>query len=290
LAHQSPDPGQEQASTYIVADRSSEEEMARLLVQERLLTDSMGGVLAEQPEPERLGRILDVGCGPGGWIIETARAYPALPLLIGIDISGRMLAAARSRATAEGLNGRVEFHQMDALRMLEFPHGFFGLVNQRAGVSWLRKWDWPKILQEYRRVLRTGGVLRITEVNGALESNSAALTRLWNIGAEAFYRSGTSFSLSGDNLGDTLADLLTQHGWQGVQQRMYTLEYRPGTPEGELFAEDMKRLFRTFRPFLEKWLRLPDDYEEIYQQMLQDCARADFLATARLFTVWGVKG
>jgi ubiquinone/menaquinone biosynthesis C-methylase UbiE len=283
----SSDPRQELASTYMVPDRSNEEEIARLQVQERLLTSSTGGVLAEQSEPDSFGRVLDVGCGPGGWLIETAQTYPKLSLLVGIDINGKMLNIARERAKALQVDSRVEFHMMDALRMLEFPNAYFGLVNQRAGISWLRKWDWLKLLQEYQRVLYASGILRITEVNGALESNSPALIRLWNLGAEAFYQAGISFSLTGDNLGGILADLLKQYGWQHVQMRTYTLEYRPNTIEGQLFIEDMKRLFRTFKPFLEKWLRLPDDYAEIYQQMLKECAQPDFVATAKLFTIWG---
>ncbi len=198
-----------------------------------------------------------------------------------------MLNAARERAKVEQVAERVEFHVMDALRMLEFPNTYFSLVNQRAGISWLRRWDWPKLIQEYQRVLHADGVMRITEVNGALECNSAALMRLWNLGAEAFYQAGTSFSLAGDNLGGTLASMLEQHGLRHVQISTYTLEYRSGTPEGQLFSEDMQRLFRTFKPFLQKWVHVPDDYEEIYQQMLKDTEQPEFVATAKLFTVWG---
>ena len=51
-------------------DRSSNPEMIRLLIQDRSLTEGMGGPLTEQPDPTSLRRVLDVGCGPGGWILE----------------------------------------------------------------------------------------------------------------------------------------------------------------------------------------------------------------------------
>ncbi len=57
------DPRKELASTYMVQDRSSAEEMARLQVQERLLTSSMGGMLAEQPEPGGLDGYLRLVVG-----------------------------------------------------------------------------------------------------------------------------------------------------------------------------------------------------------------------------------
>ncbi len=34
-------------------------------------------------------------------------------------------------------------------------------------------------------------------------------------------------------------------------------------------------------------MRVPDDYEEIYQQMLSDMQQPDFVATWGLLTAWG---
>jgi ubiquinone/menaquinone biosynthesis C-methylase UbiE len=286
---EAPDPRKELASTYVVSDRSNEEELARLQLQDHLLTAAMGGVLAEQPDPARFERVLDVGCGPGGWLIETARTYQSLSLLVGIDISGKMLDAARERAKKEQVAERMEFHTMDALRMLEFPSGYFGLVNQRAGISWLRRWDWPKLLQEYRRVLCPGGVIRITEANGEIESHAPSLMRLWTLCGDALYQAGMTFTQRGKRLDEGLIHMLEQQGMQDVQKRICELKYLPGTPDGQLFMEDVKRMFRTFKPFLQKWIRLPDDYEEIYQQMLHELQQPDFVATGELVTVWGTK-
>jgi len=55
------------AGTYFVQDRSNQKELQRLIVQERMITEAMGGVLPEQQDPTRLQRVLDIGCGPGGW-------------------------------------------------------------------------------------------------------------------------------------------------------------------------------------------------------------------------------
>lgn len=105
--------------------------------------------------------VLDVGCGAGGWLIETAKTYPHIKKLVGVDISDKMLAYPRVQAQAQQLDGRVEFQAMDALRILEFPPASFDLVNQRLGNSWLRTWEWKKILLEYQRVTRPGGIIRI---------------------------------------------------------------------------------------------------------------------------------
>ncbi len=137
------DPRREHPSTYVVHDRSNEEELTRLQIQDRLVTASMGGVLPEQPEPGIFQQVLDVGCGTGGWLIKAARTYPTMSLLVGVDVSSRMVEYAQGQAEDQQVSDRVQFRSMDALRMLEFPADHFDLVNQRFGQSYLRTWDCP---------------------------------------------------------------------------------------------------------------------------------------------------
>src|SRR5258708_23828168 len=138
----------EHPSTYFVQDRSNQNELLRVQVQDQMITASMGGALPEQPDPSIFKRVLDVGCGTGNWLIEAAKTYPTMSLLIGIDISAKMIGFAREQAAGQQVNDRVEFHTMDALRLLEFPDKYFDLVNLRFGTSYLRTWDWPNILLE----------------------------------------------------------------------------------------------------------------------------------------------
>jgi DNA-directed RNA polymerase specialized sigma24 family protein len=62
------------------------------------------------------------------------------------------------------------------------------------------------------------------------------------------------------------------------------LTYHAGTPEGQHFAEDVKHLYQTLRPFLEKWVGMPEDYDAIYQQALIEVQQAGFVATWRFVT------
>lgn len=283
------EPPREHPSTYLVQDRGNREEMARLETQDKLLTQGQGGVLPEIPDPTVLRRVLDVGCGTGGWLMETARTYPTIEKLVGADISGKMMDYARTRAKEQQLEGRVEFRTMDALRVLEFSNAYFDLVNQRAGVSWLRTWEWTKLLLEYQRVVRLGGIIRITEGNIIIETNSPALTKLSTIGLETFYHSGRLFSQKTDGLTGEIARLMTQHGFQNIQTRIHPLIYRPGTVEWQYFYEDTVHFFRLLLPFFHKWTRVPDNYEEIYQQALKEMQEPDFVATWTWVTTWGTK-
>jgi ubiquinone/menaquinone biosynthesis C-methylase UbiE len=252
-----------------------------------MLTTGMGGVLPEQPDPTNFGRILDVGCGTGGWLIETAKTYPFIETLCGADISKPVLAWARAHAQREQLMDRVQFKPMDALRVLEFPASSFDLINQRLGTSWLRTWEWTKLLVEYQRVCRPGGIIRLTEGNICIETTSSALKTLNAIALAAANNSGRLFAHKSDGLTSQLARLLTQHGIEEVQERVYTLVYRGGTPEGQAFSEDIERFYRVALPFFRKWTNVPKAYQEIYQEALKDMQKPDFSATWTVLTVWG---
>ena len=282
-------PRREHPSTYFVQDRDDQDEFTRLQLQDQMITTSMRGVLPEQPDLTSFKRVLDIGCGTGGWLIETAKTYPGMTQLFGVDISGKMLNYARTQAEANQVNDRVEFVVMDALRMLEFPSSFFDLVNMRIAQSWIRIWDWPKLLQEALRVTRPGGIIRFTEVEVGTESTSAALNCLNQLLLQALYRAGHYFVLESNGLTAHLARLMHQHGVQHVQTHAYTFQYRGGTPEGQLCAEDTKFVYRTVLPFLRKWTQVPDDYEDIYQQALVDMQAPDFVETWKLLTAWGNK-
>lgn len=231
----------------------------------------------------------DAGCGTGRWRIELAKAVPTCQLLIGVDASRTYVAYARSQAEEARVADRVEFHVADALRMLEFPTAAFDLVNQRLAAGWLRTWEWPKLLEEYTRVTRPEGIIRITEPEWISRSNSPALTRLFELFLQASYQAGHLFHHSSDGLISELADQLERHGLTQVQTRAYQTAYHAGTPGGQHFIEDMHLLFRTIRPFLQKWIRVPEDYEQLYQQMLNETQQPDFLATGGLLTVWGIR-
>ncbi len=281
-------PRRDHSSTYFVQDRSNKEELSRLQIQDQMVTTSMGGVLPEQPDPTIFQRVLDVGCGTGGWLIEAAKTYSTMSLLVGVDVSERMIEYAQAQAEAQQVSDRVQFRTMDALLMLEFPTEYFHLVNQRFGASYLRTWDWPKLLQEFQRVTRPGGVIRVTESNLITESSSQALIRLNQVFIEAFYGAGHLFTPDSNGVTSQLARLLHQYGLQNVQTRAHALAYRGGTPEGQRFYEDT-RLGETLLPFIRKWTRLPEDYQTLRQQVLSDMQQPDFEATWRLLTAWGNK-
>lgn len=276
------------AGTYFVEDQQDKEELLRLTNQDRLVTASMGGILPEQANPSSFRRVLDVACGPGGWAIEAAQTYSEMSL-VGIDINQRMIRYARAQVATHGLGDRVEFHVMDALQPLEFPNASFDLVNLRFGVSFVRTWDWSGLLGELLRVVRPGGVVRITDEEVIHQSTSPASMRFCEMLLCALFRSGHLFMQESTGLTAYLVPLLSEHGCQQVQTRAYTLQYQAGTPEGQAYIEDGMHVLRTLRPFLQKWKCMSKDFNAIYHQAREEIRQPDFCATWRLLMAWGIK-
>ena len=277
--------GKDNPSQYFVEDRSSNAEMIRLMIQDQLVTEGMGGPLAEQADPEGFRRVLDVGCGPGGWILEAARLYVHMELT-GIDISWRMIEYARAQAQAQKLTDGVEFRVMDALRPLEFPEASFDLVNLRLGSSFLLVKDWPRLLKELLRVTRPGGIVRVTDLVTTL-CNSPALTHLVQMLLCAFYRSGHSLTEEEVGVTHKLANLLAGSGCQQVQSKNYTLELVAGTVGGQNFYENSRYMFQTGLPFFKQWGCASEDYDALYEQALIEMQQPDFRATWPMVTAWG---
>lgn len=284
-----PESRSERPSTYVVQDLSSLEELQRLQFQEQLLSITLGGLLPEQADPIPFQRVLDMACGTGGWLIELAKAYPGLTQLVGVDISKRMLDTARAAAEAQQVQDRVEFRIMDALSLFELPNDTFDLVNLRFATSFLRTWEWSRVVRELQRVTRPGGVIRLTESDLPDHSSSPALLRLFELLAQAYSRAGKYFQPQARGVSDELAGLLGRLGIQDVQTRLYLLEVRTETVPGQLFFEDMKYLFRTNAPFLRKWTGVPDNYDDLYEQMLAEVQQSDCVTGNKTITAWGHK-
>jgi ubiquinone/menaquinone biosynthesis C-methylase UbiE len=275
---------QDNRSQYFV-EESSDAEMIRQAIQDQTITAGMGGPLSEQPDPTVFHRVLDIGCGPGGWLLETASRYPHMERLVGIDVSWRMIEYARAQAQAQKLTSRVEFLTADALRPLEFEDASFDLVNLRFGFSFLLVGDWPRLLREMLRVTRPGGVVRVTD--GMIgPSTSPAFDRINGWFLCALYRSGHHASEQ-EGMRYELARLLTESGCQQVQTREYTLELRAGTVGGQNFQQDMMFAMQTGKPFIMKTGCGTEEYDALYEQALVEMQLPDFRVTWPLLTAWG---
>jgi ubiquinone/menaquinone biosynthesis C-methylase UbiE len=273
-----------------VADAESGETMTWLLNADKILTNGMGGTLAERPDFSGIQDILDLGCGPGGWVLEVAREHLDIQVS-GIDISQSMIQFAQAQAISRGY-GNAGFMVMDVKQPLGFEDASFDLVNERTLFGVMAPAEWPQLLAECKRVLRPGGIIRLTELELPV-TTSPALNELWDIGARAFYKTGRSFSVDGRHIGITpvLKRLLRDAGFQDVKQRGYVLDISAGTADFEGFFRNFVYVMQLVKPFLLKaeGLTSEQEYDRLYQQMQAEMLASDFCGLWTYVTAWGEK-
>lgn len=100
-------------------------------------------------------RVLDIGCGNGLTSRDAARAAGPGGSVLGVDLSGPMLARAEQLAKDEGL-GNIRFEQADA-QVHPFEAGAFDLAMSRFGVMFFA--DPVAAFTNIASAVRSGGRL-----------------------------------------------------------------------------------------------------------------------------------
>lgn len=104
--------------------------------------------------------VLDVGCGTGSLAIVAKRRLGAGGTVCGIDASPEMIARARRKAEAAGLN--VAF-RLAAVERLPYPDATFDVVLSSLMIHHLPEELRRPAFAEIRRVLKPGGRLLIID-------------------------------------------------------------------------------------------------------------------------------
>lgn len=272
-------------------DAESMAETARLMYQDRLVTQQMGGVLHEQSSDKiaLMRNVLDLACGPGGWVLDFAYASP-MAQIVGVDTSTVAIAYAQSQAHAQGLEN-ARFQVMDILNPLDFPDNSFDLVNARFLCGFMPKRAWIPLIQECQRILRPGGIMRLTEMSSA-ESTSLACRQLNTKIMQALFRTGQSFSPDGTTLGiaPMLGRFLLDTGYVSLGKAAAPVDVSAQMEAHWQFYQNFKVLNRLLKPFVVGMGTVSsEEFEHLYEQALTDIESDSFCALTFIFTVWGEK-
>jgi ubiquinone/menaquinone biosynthesis C-methylase UbiE len=285
MANTSPD------NSYIF-DPESPAEMARLTNQARALTKGMGNVFVGLTNVDIAGlrNVIDVGCGPGGWVLDVAFAYPEIEVA-GIDISKTMVDYANARASSQELHN-ASFGLMDFTRPLDFPDASFDLVNARFLFVALRREAWAPFIAECTRILRPGGLLHLTEPIDLATSSSPSYTRMSTLFYQTLWRSGYAFSTDGQSIGLTymLPRLLRKAGYQDIKLLGHAMDFSADT---EYWADGFRDLqiayYQSLPLFVKLGLVTQEEAQHTYDQMIIECYTEDFCIVWHYMTTLGQK-
>lgn len=234
----------DQVSDYYPADPNSLDELVRLLTQDSFMNQRLRYA---QPHENSLlppsfcvtseTTILDLGCGPGGWVLEVAHAFPQCTVL-GLDSNRQSIEFARKLAITEQANNA------------DFILGnFFQLENevQPASVDFLHarflKWfspDYRKLIGEWLTVVRSGGTICLVEaerhITNSTPFNVAIKGGMMAVAQQGQEKSGQdAFPAVTLPLRTWLQDLGLQH----IQEDAFVINFSAGVQKRELFLRDI---------------------------------------------------
>ncbi len=277
--------------TY-ATDPESALEMTRLIEQDRIVTKGMGGTFPEYNNtlPDDVKHILDVGCGSGGWVLDVAYHNPECEV-VGLDVSASLLDYARARAKVQERQNAV-FVQGNILKPLEFADEEFDLVNIRFAGAFLLRDAWVPVLQELFRILRPGGIIRVTEGDTMGTTTSPALEKLLGYTCQTLRIMGYGFSPDGKNLGLTpvLKGLLLAVGFKDIQFLPHVIDL---SFDAELYQNQYDNYMVSFAillPLIQRYkVTTQQDFEDALNHMRVEMLQKDFQGIWNLLTVRGVK-
>ncbi|TMC95717.1 MAG: class I SAM-dependent methyltransferase [Chloroflexi bacterium] len=275
---------------YLLGD--SQAEMVQLIATDQLFTRAMGGLLPEQPEQTiaQLHDVLDIGCGPGGWVLEMAYANPRLQAR-GIDVSQGMIDYANGLARANGLDN-AQFHVANAIDPLDFPDGTFDLVNARQIEGAVPTAAWPPLVKEMVRVTRPGGIIRITSVEWGGVTNSTAYQTLHKLMIKGFGRTGLNHIPDERMYGATvmLGRYLRDAGSVNIQERPSIMDFSAGSEYYQPMNQQWVIVFELVEPFLlATGVATKPEIERLRQQFSIDMLQDSFRGILYMLTAWGEK-
>jgi ubiquinone/menaquinone biosynthesis C-methylase UbiE len=106
--------------------------------------------------------VLEVATGTGAQLVELALRNPS-GRTVGVELADGMLAQTRKRLAASGIQARVEMLQASALE-LPLEDESFDLVVNGYMLDLMPRPDIPRALAEFKRVLRPGGRLALSNM------------------------------------------------------------------------------------------------------------------------------
>lgn len=226
-------------NTYVI-DIENGAETARLMEQDRIITQHMGQLLPTEVTEDQ--QVLDVACGPGGWALQVAFAHPEIEIM-GIDLNKKMIDYARAQARVQGLNN-VSFAVMDVTKALELEDASFDVVNARFLNGFLLQETWPGAIHEMVRVLRPGGLVRLTECDSLGVTNSPAFEQMLRLLHQAWERD-TLGRVSG--ITPLLGKFLQQEECQHIHEQAYVLNFSVPWGDNEDQAQRHLAIYNNLR-------------------------------------------
>ncbi|CAG8515050.1 415_t:CDS:2 [Funneliformis caledonium] len=201
-------------------------------------------------------RVLDVGCGPGTWILEMASSYPKTEDFHGTDISSLFPNAIKPVNSS--------FSQQNVLEVLKFPDNHFDFVYMRFLMLALSNEQWKNVvIPELVRVTKKGGFVEIMEWDVNIYNSGPITKRLMNSMIADF---------NSRNIDDRIIDMIPEF-MKESQMTDIEKDFRDcpqGRYAGKLGSLNLDNAITIFRMYKPKFSKEYGMTSEEYDQLIED--------------------
>ncbi|WP_165423363.1 class I SAM-dependent methyltransferase [Ktedonosporobacter rubrisoli] len=268
----------------------SQREIARLLLQHRLLSELLGGPLPPMLDISRIHQVLDVACGIGCWDHEMALRYPTMQLT-GIDKNPASIMQAQAFMN-EVRNVTLMVQDILTLDRGPFVPASFDLIHIRFIEADIYFQDFARLVYTLARLGRPESFLVWRESELPLTSGNAC-DQLEALLLSAMQKAGRAFA-PGISLSMGIAAWMRYWmrlaGYRILQEKADFIDISYGRKTHEAFYEQAVAFCEQARPFLLKTgVITAPDYEELFKQVQQEMQEAMFCGVWPIRTLIGVK-
>ncbi|EPB87591.1 hypothetical protein HMPREF1544_05573 [Mucor circinelloides 1006PhL] len=242
---------------------NDDEEMDRLVGQHFALKTLFNGNIPEEAFEngtipfENGAKILDLGCGPGTWIMDVATEFPSSEF-IGVDMCDVFPNNIRP--------ANVTFQIGNVLEGLAFEDNTFDMVNFRMFILAFKTEEWAPVLKEIKRVLKPGGFI-LSREPGMLEVGNDFVTWAGRIFKDRMIERGQE-----PYIADEMKKYMELEGFEVVHcVKKHSFLGRPDHLNRE-FLWDIRSIFKSGQPFLGEHLQVPNEkYPQFLDQLVANC-------------------
>ncbi|KAG1593553.1 hypothetical protein G6F48_001924 [Rhizopus delemar] len=242
---------------------NDDEELDRLVGQHFALKTLFGGNIPKevhkQVDMEKGIKILDLGCGPGTWIMDMATEYPNSEFT-GIDMSDVFPNNIRP--------ANVTFQIANVLEPLPFEDDTFDFVNFSLFILALKKDQWIPVMKEVKRILKPGGLYHSREASMLLKGNSFVQWAGQVFTERLIEREQEPCII------DKMKGLMKEAGFDVIYyQKLPTYPGRSDRLNRE-FLWDVKHVFKNCQPFLKEHVKVKDEeYDAFLDRFVEECQK-----------------
>ncbi|KAI9017896.1 S-adenosyl-L-methionine-dependent methyltransferase [Phycomyces nitens] len=225
------------------------------------VADTLHNRLGDKTPP----RVLDIGCGPGTWVLEMATEFPHAEFY-GTDV--------RTMFPTTIKPSNSHFCQHNFLKGLPYASNSFDYVHMSLMLFNLTHVQFMNLLAEITRVLKPGGYYELKDTEYRIERPGPICDSLLNHKVRKTMLSQGIELYKSHHISTFLMTQPGSNGFVDVHQRRITIPLGWGGQLGDVHAQNVETFFQSLSPRIKDAARSTDPDEDVLSnQVIQHAMR-----------------